>query len=925
MTNKKSNQFFIGAKELQNIPNADVIKHPRVIYEFKGLRTKEQMTSSKSKKIFSLNVLNDKKGNGQLFATSTFVDRRQELGIDYFKRGNSANECEELLTRIVSILNETNAIVCTFSETSCVSTSIVKIMLEIDGGKKYNAEKQKEQFIKLEKGIDIEPIFEVETNRFIVRLMTKMAGTYKFQIQKKGSKRKQNVSIFNIGSLFENNLEKGYNKIKAEKDFTFKRVIEEEIDFDQFNEEYINSLDIFDYKQQGSEYVSDVFSKLGYESFATYLMMDKISMMFARKNGVFLNSVYSAGNILEQTLACVLTMEERVSIHSKTLNDDLVSTNGAENTLNALHLATQSYSGGKIELYQHGNVSQGMTADLASAYPSIMAKALYKIDKHTKIITPEITEHSKIDDFKPKFGEYVFVQAQVFASGEEKHSLLSKKAVDNEYAKTPKEEKEDDKNLVKKKADRVNVNPRGDFEATDLWEAIKFFENGRGNKIYEIQKVIIIKTRGEKHLFSDLSVQWFDDRMMDKKNEFIIKTILNSMYGKLFEGYPQYELVEGEITFTGFEAGSYFNPILASVITSFARVLLTTGERVIENNGGTMIGCVVDSLNFTKKYNTKKSMGLTEHQKELKRTLEKRIEQFGTEGMLYGDTFPSWFYEQEEEIDMEDMLPQEYPCILEENYGICGGWSKEKRLGYFSKPEKFTNGFFVDVGSYEYKLNGKFVFKTMGYKLPKELKDDEFSKEHGIFKWGFLKSMMLDKKLNIANSSADGTYGFQIEYPVLASIGFLLSRNEIDLSILGQQSTMLWTISPRGSFFDSDKKRNPNTEMALYTDDFEYNLRFNFVYCDDYEEVYPHIASSTLFDFEPLLVITKEDKEKTDLSSFFKQVPDRRDRERVMSKLLKLPIRSTKKEVETVRSLGVQNCLARVIELELTSHLFLEG
>jgi hypothetical protein len=924
MNKKLLNPFFPGVDVIQDVPNADIIKHPITISEFKGLRTQEQMTSSKQKRIFAVNVLNDENGDGHLFSLTSKSLKTNELVIDYFKRGETATENERLMNNIVSVMKELqNGIVCTFTETACFSTSIVKLMLEIDGGKTYSNEQIEERLILMEKGITTEPIFEIKTKRYTISLISKMAGTYKFKFQKNGNKP-QTVIVFNLSGLFNKDLEEGYLKLKNEKDFTFKRVMDK-VNFSQFHNEYLTSLKVSEYGMQGSEYVSDVFKKLGHESFATYILMERVSLMFARKNGSFLSTIYSAGNLLEQSLACELSFVEREEISSKKMVDDLISTNGAENTIKALHLSTQSYSGGKIELYNHGNVSQGKYSDVSSSFPSVMSKGLYKIDEHTKIIIPELTKTSKIEDFEPQFGEYVFVQAMVYASGQEKHSLLSKKAGDNSFAKSPKQEKGNKKTIVKK-ADRTNVNPMGYFESSDLWEAFKFFEEGKDNKIMKIQKVIIIKTRGEKHHFSLLSEKWFEDRMLDKKNEFLIKLILNSMYGKLFEGFPQYEIIDGEITFTGFKVGSYFNPILASVITSFARIVLTTAERVIEKNGGTMINCVVDSLAYTIKFREKKKVvGLTEHQKMLKETLQKRIAKFGTEGTLYGEKFPSWFYEQEEPLEMDELLPESFPCILEKNYGIVGGWSKDKKLGYFSKPETFTNGFFVDVGSYEYKMNGQFVFKTMGYRLPKpeNKQDEDFRNEHGFFKWGYVKSMMLEKKLKLNNSSADGTFGFQFEYPILASIGYMLSRDKIDVSILGQSSNLVWTISPKGSFIDSDKKRNPNVELAIYDLDFEENLRFNFVFCNDYEDVLPSTASSTLHEYEKLCEVTEEEKQNIDILEFYKRIPLWKQRQKVYKRILGIDIssRDTTRQ-DTIRKMGEKKCLEMVIEQNKIHCLF---
>jgi hypothetical protein len=218
----------------------------------------------------------------------------------------------------------------------------------------------------------------------------------------------------------------------------------------------------------------------------------------------------------------------------------------------------------------------------------------------------------------------------------------------------------------------------------------------------------------------------------------------------------------------------------------------------------------------------------------------------------------------------------------------------------------------------------------MGYKLPKPQGTKEeieremnFRKEHGVFKWGFVKSMMFDKKLKLSNSSADGTYGFQIEYPILASLGYLLSRRDIDFSILGQKTTMLWTISPKGSFLDSDKKRNPRFEELAFKDDFEENIRYNMVYCDDYEEQLPKVASSTLQEFEVLCEISADEKIQFLIADFFKKVTIKSKRETIYKRITGIEINPRDKtKTHTIRKIGERRILEMIVEADKTHHLF---
>ncbi|MEB9686337.1 hypothetical protein P4J24_31740, partial [Bacillus anthracis] len=243
----------------------------------------------------------------------------------------------------------------------------------------------------------------------------------------------------------------------------------------------------------------------------------------------------------------------------------------------------------------------------------------------------------------------------------------------------------------------------GNFIASAHYKEIEFLlsqiePEKRKEVIKEIIEVIVIETTGKLHPISKVIDTLWEIRLKlrseGKHSEYIVKLIMNAIYGKFFQAFQQYACSENEdgeqeIYFAGFDVGYMFNPIVSSMITAFGRIRVQEGALNIEKNGGRVISILTDCVKFETPDSNR----------------------------------PAY-----------DYLDNCFDSILSEFEMLnVNGWSPKgsKVLGIFEEPEEFTEGLFLNTAVYEYKLlNDKWEVKTSGY----QTFDKEFENESYLMK-----------------------------------------------------------------------------------------------------------------------------------------------------------------------------------------------
>src|SRR5574344_826701 len=232
-----------------------------------------------------------------------------------------------------------------------------------------------------------------------------------------------------------------------------------------------------------------------------------------------------------------------------------------------LEYAMKAYHGGKIESYVLGFVKEAKIMDITSAYP--YALTLLPMIDINKIIYRQDAKY--LDDYF-----YAFIHCVVDIQSE---TLIHPLVVENPLNDS-------------------NISPYGEFEAIITKVEYEYLIE-KGIKV-EILDYVACGDLKEIYPYRDLVRQLFDNRMKHKKTNpslsHVFKIILNSLYGITMELTDEWQLSDQDITWKGYRAGDFFNPIIASYITALTRTYLSrVSENIIENGGDVYLN-MTDSI-----------------------------------------------------------------------------------------------------------------------------------------------------------------------------------------------------------------------------------------------------------------------------------------------------------------------------------------
>ena len=232
-----------------------------------------------------------------------------------------------------------------------------------------------------------------------------------------------------------------------------------------------------------------------------------------------------------------------------------------------LDYSMKSYHGGKIESYVLGYIKKAKIIDITSAYPyalSNLPKLTNKVHYHTGT--------KFLNDFY-----YAFIKCDII--------------INNENFIHPV--------IVKNPINHSNISPYGYIENVVITkiEYDYLLENGIN--------VIVKDYYGIEHIdnifpYRNLVYHLFENRLKYRKSNISVsemfKTIINSLYGITYELTDVYKESDDDIYWTGYRAGDFFNPVVASYITAFIRTYLSEVSYNIIKNGGEVYLNMTDSI-----------------------------------------------------------------------------------------------------------------------------------------------------------------------------------------------------------------------------------------------------------------------------------------------------------------------------------------
>ena len=281
---------------------------------------------------------------------------------------------------------------------------------------------------------------------------------------------------------------------------------------------------------------------------------------FKKFTGVYPKSIFTNGSIARSYLLAYKEIKVK-DLQFKSLFNKNIYFN------ELLDYSMRSYHGGKIESYVLGYIKKAKIIDITSAYPyalSKMPKLTNKIHYHTGT--------KFLNDFY-----YAFIKCDIIINNADFiHPVI-----------------------VKNPINHSNISPYGYIENVVITkiEYDYLLENGIN--------VIVKDYYGIEHIdniypYKNLVYHLFENRLKYRESNISVsemfKTIINSLYGITFELTDIFKESEDDICWTGYRAGDFFNPVIASYITAYIRTYLSRVSYNIVKNGGEVYLNMTDSI-----------------------------------------------------------------------------------------------------------------------------------------------------------------------------------------------------------------------------------------------------------------------------------------------------------------------------------------
>lgn len=392
----------------------------------------------------------------------------------------------------------------------------------------------------------VSPVYTYKYKNFEIVLNDIIKDNFIFTIND-GRNKPKRITIYNLKNLYQDGLE------KVAKNYGLDY-------YSKLGEEY-HIIDKNRYYND-SEYKRMVLLS---NELDNRVIIDIANIMlenFKKFAGVYPKTIFTNGSIARSYLLAykeikVKDLQYR-SIFKKSVYFDKL-----------LDYSMRAYHGGKIESYVLGYIEKAKISDETAAYPY----ALSKLPK----LTNKVHYHTGtkfLNDFY-----YAFIRCDIIINNENFiHPVIVKNPINN-----------------------ANISPYGYLENVIITkiEYDYLLDNGI--------EVIVKDYYGIEHIdgifpYKNLVYHLFENRIKySKSNKSVsdmFKTIINSLYGLNYELTDIFKESDDEICWTGYRAGDFFNPVIASYITAFTRTYISEVSYNIIKNGGEVYLNMTDSIIF---------------------------------------------------------------------------------------------------------------------------------------------------------------------------------------------------------------------------------------------------------------------------------------------------------------------------------------
>lgn len=359
--------------------------------------------------------------------------------------------------------------------------------------------------------------------------------------------RTRNITLYNLKNLYDTDL------LKTAKNYGldyYSKLGEEfhKIDVERFHTDK-------DYKD--NVILSNKLDNIVLKDIAMKMLHD-----FKTISGNLPKTIYTCGSLARSYLLSYTGVNE-----SKYLSFNTLFTGRRKKLL--LDYSMMSYHGGKIDSYVLGYIRRAKIIDINSAYPFAMS-LLPRLKN-------EIIYGTKASELSKYF--YAFILCDIIVEDEK---LIHPVVVENPINKS-------------------NISPYGYITAV-ITKVEYDYMIEKGCKV-KVKNFVAVGHYDNDFPYKDMITNLYNERLKVKTTNpslsQMYKIILNSLYGITYELTDIYDKIDDVITWSGYRAGDYFMPPIASYITSIIRTYLSRVSHGIIKTGGKVLLNMTDSVVYT--------------------------------------------------------------------------------------------------------------------------------------------------------------------------------------------------------------------------------------------------------------------------------------------------------------------------------------